>query len=175
MFLGLLLLILTRVLASNGQGQCETITLKECIKDLPYNETKMPNFLDHPSQDVATVQSRSLMSFSNVCGINYRNFLCSMYVPVCTVLPEAVPPCRFTCTVARRNCEHVLNEAGIQWPDHLECSKFPVSGLCVNFTGNLKLKTFLMLFNMVTHLCHYFVLSLCIISPFHMALFRHFV
>lgn len=130
MFLGLVLFF-TTVLTTDGY-ECQTITLNECKNNFPYNETIMPNVLGHQSQNVAKAQSRALMSFNNVCGVNYRNFLCVMYVPVCTLLEMAIPPCRDFCTVAKRDCEHVLNNAGIQWPDDMNCSKFPLTGLCID-------------------------------------------
>jgi len=54
-----------------------------------------------------------------------------MYVPVCTVLEEALPPCRSLCMEARNGCEVLMNRFGFQWPENLECSRFPESGLCV--------------------------------------------
>jgi frizzled 1/7 len=54
-----------------------------------------------------------------------------MYVPVCTVLEEALPPCRSLCNEARSGCEHLMNRFGFQWPENLECSRFPEGGLCV--------------------------------------------
>jgi len=54
-----------------------------------------------------------------------------MYVPVCTVLEEAIPPCRSLCMEARNGCEVLMNRFGFQWPENLECSRFPESGLCV--------------------------------------------
>lgn len=54
-----------------------------------------------------------------------------MYVPVCTVLPEAIPPCRSLCIEARTGCETLMNKFGFEWPSSLDCEQFPVSGLCV--------------------------------------------
>ena len=65
------------------------------------------------------------------CSPYLKFFLCTMYVPVCTVLDEAIPPCRSLCTEARNGCEVLMNRFGFQWPENLECSRFPESGLCV--------------------------------------------
>jgi len=54
-----------------------------------------------------------------------------MYVPVCTVLDEALPPCRSLCLEARNGCETLMNRFGFQWPENLDCKHFPESGLCV--------------------------------------------
>ncbi|NXW74370.1 FZD1 protein, partial [Hirundo rustica] len=53
---------------------------------------------------------------------------------VCTVLEQALPPCRSLCERARQGCEALMNKFGFQWPDTLRCEKFPVHGageLCV--------------------------------------------
>lgn len=65
------------------------------------------------------------------CSPYLKFFLCTMYVPVCTVLDEAIPPCRSLCMEARNGCEVLMNRFGFQWPENLECSRFPESGLCV--------------------------------------------
>lgn len=54
-----------------------------------------------------------------------------MYAPVCTVLEEPIPPCRLLCIQARRGCEDLMNKFGFQWPENLDCNKFPTQGLCV--------------------------------------------
>ncbi|XP_042371866.1 frizzled-7-A-like, partial [Plectropomus leopardus] len=61
-------------------------------------------------------------------------FLCSMYAPVCTVLEQAIPPCRSLCERARQGCEALMNKFGFQWPERLRCENFPVHGageICV--------------------------------------------
>lgn len=66
------------------------------------------------------------------CSQQLKFFLCTMYVPVCTVLEEAIPPCRTLCNQARDGCESLMNKFGFQWPESLKCEQFPeVGGLCV--------------------------------------------
>jgi len=65
------------------------------------------------------------------CSPYLKFFLCTMYVPVCTVLEKAIPPCQSLCMEARNGCEVLMNRFGFQWPENLECSRFPESGLCV--------------------------------------------
>ena len=43
------------------------------------------------------------------CSPYLKFFLCAMYVPVCTVLEEAIPPCRSLCVSARTGCETLMN------------------------------------------------------------------
>jgi len=54
-----------------------------------------------------------------------------MYAPVCTVLEQPIPPCRLLCIQARNGCEDLMNKFGFQWPENLDCNKFPTQGLCV--------------------------------------------
>ena len=112
-------------------GRCEAITIPLC-KDIAYNQTIMPNLLNHQKQDDAGLEVHQFFPLVKVrCSPHLKFFLCTMYVPVCTVLEEAIPPCRSLCNSARSGCETLMNRFGFQWPDSLECSKFPVKGLCV--------------------------------------------
>ena len=65
------------------------------------------------------------------CSKQLKFFLCTMYVPVCTVLPKAIPPCRSLCIQARTGCETLMNKFGFEWPASLNCDQFPTEGLCV--------------------------------------------
>ena len=112
-------------------GKCEAITIPLC-KDIQYNETIMPNLLNHQKQDDAGLEVHQFFPLVKVqCSSQLKFFLCTMYVPVCTVLEDAIPPCRSLCIQARNGCESLMNKFGFQWPDSLECEKFPIKGLCV--------------------------------------------
>lgn len=65
------------------------------------------------------------------CSRQLRSFLCAIYVPVCTVLEKAIPPCRSLCIQARTGCDTLMNKFGFAWPDSLTCEKFPENELCV--------------------------------------------
>lgn len=114
-------------------GRCEPITIPLC-KDIQYNETIMPNLLNHQSQKDAGMEVHQFFPLVKVrCSPYLKFFLCAMYVPVCTVLEDALPPCRSLCIQARNGCETLMNKFGFRWPEALECNKFPTSksGLCV--------------------------------------------
>ncbi|GAB6029668.1 hypothetical protein CHUAL_005400 [Chamberlinius hualienensis] len=117
-----------------SHGRCEPITIPLC-KDLPYNETIMPNLLNHQKQDEAGMEVHQFFPLVKVkCSEDLRFFLCSMYAPVCTILDHALPPCRSLCDSARQGCENLMNKFGFQWPESLDCTKFPESGgseMCV--------------------------------------------
>ena len=111
--------------------KCEPITIPLC-KDIQYNQTIMPNLLNHQKQDDAGLEVHQFFPLVKVqCSPFLKFFLCTMYAPVCTMLDEAIPPCRSLCIQARTGCETLMNRFGFQWPESLDCQKFPVSGLCV--------------------------------------------
>lgn len=112
-------------------GKCEKITIPLC-KDIQYNETIMPNLLNHMKQDDAGLEVHQFFPLVKVqCSKQLKFFLCTMYVPVCTVLEDAIPPCRSLCNEARTGCESLMNKFGFEWPETLKCDQFPPSGLCV--------------------------------------------
>uniref|UniRef100_A0A3B4ADG6 FZ domain-containing protein n=1 Tax=Periophthalmus magnuspinnatus TaxID=409849 RepID=A0A3B4ADG6_9GOBI len=115
-------------------GFCQPISIPLCT-DIAYNETIMPNLLGHTNQEDAGLEVHQFYPLVKVqCSPDLKFFLCSMYAPVCTVLEQALPPCRSLCERARQGCEALMNKFGFQWPDSLACESFPVHGageLCV--------------------------------------------
>ncbi|XP_068586172.1 frizzled-7-A-like [Cebidichthys violaceus] len=114
-------------------GFCQSISVPLC-RDLVYNQTIMPNLLGHTNQEDAGLEVHQFYPLVKVqCSVDLRFFLCSVYVPVCTVLDRALPPCRSLCERARLGCENLMNKFGFQWPERLRCEDFPVHGaeLCV--------------------------------------------
>ncbi|XP_075897042.1 frizzled-1 [Nelusetta ayraudi] len=115
-------------------GFCQPISIPLCT-DIAYNETIMPNLLGHTNQEDAGLEVHQFYPLVKVqCSADLKFFLCSMYAPVCTVLEQALPPCRSLCERARQGCEALMNKFGFQWPDSLACESFPVHGageLCV--------------------------------------------
>lgn len=90
-------------------GKCEPITIPLC-KDIQYNETIMPNLLNHQKQEEAGLEVHQFFPLVKVqCSPYLKFFLCAMYVPVCTVLDEAIPPCRSLCESAKSGCERLMN------------------------------------------------------------------
>ncbi|XP_048883082.1 frizzled-2-like [Brienomyrus brachyistius] len=115
-------------------GFCQPISIPLCT-DIAYNQTIMPNLLGHTNQEDAGLEVHQFFPLVKVqCSPELKFFLCSMYAPVCTVLEQALPPCRSLCERARQGCEALMNKFGFQWPDSLACETFPVHGageLCV--------------------------------------------
>ncbi|XP_078079963.1 frizzled-2-like [Mustelus asterias] len=115
-------------------GFCQPISIPLCT-DIAYNQTIMPNLLGHTNQEDAGLEVHQFYPLVKVqCSPELKFFLCSMYAPVCTVLEQAIPPCRSICERARQGCEALMNKFGFQWPERLRCEHFPVHGaeqLCV--------------------------------------------
>ncbi|XP_068612732.1 frizzled-7-A-like [Brachionichthys hirsutus] len=116
------------------RGFCQPISIPLCT-DIAYNKTIMPNLLGHANQEEAGLEVHQFYPLVQVqCSVELKFFLCSLYAPVCTVLEQAIPPCRSLCERARRGCKPLMNKFGFQWPDRLHCEDFPVHGagdICV--------------------------------------------
>jgi len=115
------------------QGRCEVVTIPMC-KDMPYNETFWPNLMGQATQEEAGYEVHQYYALVKLqCSPALKAFICTLFVPICTALQQALPPCRSLCETARTGCEHVMMTFGFAWPENLECSKFPPNHeLCVN-------------------------------------------
>lgn len=115
-------------------GKCEPITISICM-DLPYNLTTMPNMLGHTRQEEAGLEVYQFAPLVKInCSPDLQFFLCLVYVPLCTILEHPILPCRSLCESARV-CENVMRTFNFEWPENLECSKFPEAGsgeICVS-------------------------------------------
>ncbi|KAG7170041.1 uncharacterized protein LOC121864967 [Homarus americanus] len=106
-------------------GRCEYTTSNFCV-DL-YNTTIVPNLLEHISQEDAALEMHSFMPLTQIkCSSDILAFLCSVYIPPCTSLEQPVPPCRSFCYSAMDGCIDALNSFGFQWPEFLNCDRFPI-------------------------------------------------
>lgn len=116
-------------------NKCEPITVQFC-QNIEYNQTIMPNLLRHEKQNEAAMDIHSYLPALKVkCSPDIHFFLCSLYVPVCTILDRPVPPCRSLCLRVKIGCESILNKFGLEWPEQLNCNNFPVEEpgvLCIS-------------------------------------------
>ena len=115
-------------------NMCQPIDITLC-KDIEYNTTIMPNLLGHETQQEAGLEVHQFFPLVKYkCSADLQFFLCSVYVPVCTILPKPIPPCRAKCLSSKSGCEGLMNKFGFQWPESLDCDKFPVGNggeMCV--------------------------------------------
>lgn len=108
-------------------GRCEPITIPFC-QQLRYNETIFPNILNHAKQEDAGPEVHQFTPLIKInCSPDLKFFLCSVYAPVCTILDTPLLPCRHLCESAKHNCDQLMIDYGFSWPEHLECSRFPVA------------------------------------------------
>lgn len=140
-FCGLLVFSTTGVISQRNpiqspeqptHGLCEDITIPIC-KDIGYNQTFMPNMLGHETQNDAGLEVTTYHPLVKInCSPQLKLFLCTLYLPVCTILTEPVPPCRSVCIQARDGCKGLMRKFGHDWPEHMACEKFPnPPDLCV--------------------------------------------
>ncbi|CAH1168764.1 unnamed protein product [Phyllotreta striolata] len=113
-------------------GKCQPISIPFCT-GIAYNETIMPNMLGHQTLEEAGMEIHQYFPLVKInCSPELQFFLCSVFVPVCTILDHALPPCKPLCISARNGCEGIMQRFGFQWPDYINCDNFPEPDqLCV--------------------------------------------
>lgn len=105
--------------------KCQQITVPFCL-DIQYNTTIMPNLLNHQKQEDAGMEVHQYFPLVKVkCSPDLQFFLCSVYFPVCTILDRPLPPCRSLCLSAKSGCESIMKRFGFDWPENLDCAKYP--------------------------------------------------
>lgn len=123
---------ITTQLSPGQDGRCQELMIPMC-RGLGYDSVIMPNLLGHSTQDDAGLEVHQYFPLVKVqCSPHLRMFLCTIYAPVCTILETPVPPCRQLCLAAKDGCEHIMSNFGFQWPESLDCNKFPTEGLCTS-------------------------------------------
>lgn len=106
-------------------GKCKPITVPFC-QGLPYNETIFPNIIGHMTQEEAGLEVHQYFPLVKMgCSKDLIFFLCSLFVPVCTILEHPIPPCRPLCLSAREGCEGIMKQFRYNWPEKLNCERFP--------------------------------------------------
>lgn len=123
---------------SEVKSRCEPIEISLC-KDMPYNLTYYPNSMvqsDQHSLQTQTEHFRPLIKTN--CHPQIKFFVCSVFAPMCPEhLPQAVTSCKSVCEEVKRDCLSILQEFGIEWPEPLNCNKFPQApDLCMNPTND---------------------------------------
>ncbi len=63
------------------------------------------------------------------CSPDMRFFLCSIYAPICIQdYPTSIPACKSVCLRAESGCAPLMRKYGFQWPERMQCDKFPNYG-----------------------------------------------
>ncbi|CAH1776710.1 unnamed protein product [Owenia fusiformis] len=124
--------VLTAQFGVTSGVHCENITIPLCRHGITYNQTQMPNLLNHRNQDDAGLEVHQFFPLVKVqCSPALRHFLCVVYAPPCTVLDLPIPPCRALCQRARNGCSQLMRRFGFVWPESLRCERFPTEELCI--------------------------------------------
>ncbi|XP_064115520.1 frizzled-2-like isoform X4 [Macrobrachium nipponense] len=104
---------------------CESLQGDIC-QGLGYKETIFPNLLNHESQEEAITDMKKYTPLiEGQCSDVLREFLCALYMPVCTNYGFHLPPCRALCRQVRSGCEEMMEAIGLPWPDKFDCTRFP--------------------------------------------------
>lgn len=122
------LVILLPASAFNGRyadQKCVKMTNEIC-GDLGYNATLIPNV--KAGIDKIEEAARRISEFSPLfrvsCYVNFKFFICNMFLPVCHSIngnPTPVYPCRHVCEEAKKGCEPLMKKYTFTWPDVLNC------------------------------------------------------
>ncbi|XP_043223641.1 frizzled-10-like [Amphibalanus amphitrite] len=129
----LLLVLLSAAGCSALEGprrhKCEPITVSLC-RDMPYNVTRMPNLLEHETQEEAAAMLQQFVPLvDSHCSSRLKFFLCSLFAPMCSEMVDApIPSCQSVCFDVRSRCLPLLRSFGIGWPAMLNCSRLPAAG-----------------------------------------------
>ena len=105
---------------------------------LGYTDVIFPNRLGHKSEEEAlAAMGRTEVAASGACNSHpiFQKFLCSLYLPPCTLLEIPVPPCRSLCENAGRSCSASLMARNVRWPREWNCDDItpePSNRLCVS-------------------------------------------
>nr|UYR58211.1 sFRP1/2/5 precursor [Eupentacta fraudatrix] len=99
--------------------------------NIGYSTMRMPNLLEHDSLDEVNYQALSWIPLvDRNCHRDTQLFLCSLFAPVC--LERLIYPCRSLCQAVRDGCEPLMQQNCFEWPDMLDCDKFPEDNdLCI--------------------------------------------
>lgn len=116
------------------ERKCEKIKIPLC-QSVGYNLTYMPNMFNHDTQEEAALEVHQFWPLVEIkCSANLKEFLCSMYAPICQPNDRReIPPCRSLCQQAKEGCAPLMRQYGFSWPKRMRCENFPKFGhkLCV--------------------------------------------
>lgn len=118
--------------------------LKLC-HDVGYTRMVLPNLLNHESLDEVRQQAASFVPLlKQNCHNHLKEFLCSLFAPVClppdTAVLGPIPPCKSLCKSVERSCTPIMRRHNFDWPPMLNCSKYSEREPCISFKMNSKKK-----------------------------------
>lgn len=110
-------------------SRCQPMQIPFCEK-VDYNKTNLPNFLGHQTQQDVESEINIYHPLVKIgCSPDLRLFLCTVYAPICFDHDNGselkLLPCQSLCESARQGCAAHLKKLGREWPQALQCDKFP--------------------------------------------------
>ncbi|XP_078578232.1 uncharacterized protein LOC144863145 isoform X2 [Branchiostoma floridae x Branchiostoma japonicum] len=111
-----------------------------CNNVLPYENTSLPNYLNHTTE-TSSLQAAFALNQASGCHPSFTFLMCTTVFPKCED-DQLVPPCRELCDEVRASCEASLQAVGEEWPrdcsdlpsrDDEECLEPTTSGTCEPF------------------------------------------
>ncbi|NP_001266206.1 frizzled precursor [Amphimedon queenslandica] len=112
-------------------GTCQPITGVAMCLYVPWGNASFPNLREHRTQSEANTEVNVFQPLvTHQCSNAIVHFLCAVYTPACVEGPEGtvtLKPCRNLCNHVRNTCEPLMQQGGLDWPPHFECSNFPES------------------------------------------------
>ena len=137
--------LLTCLSSSEAKGKrstCQKLNITLC-QGLGYKWTMFPNPITKMKNQKMTAKLEKFypqLRKLKCTKVNPLPFFCSVYAPRCfPVMPNGVVlPCRRFCEDAVGTCPQLMAKFDIQWPQTLNCSRFPEASsgqICINETN----------------------------------------
>lgn len=118
-------------------SDCKPFNYSICRDILPYNFTRLPNYLKHKTT-TAVVEALNNHEYQTLittnCSSDLVFFLCVLHFPICVQgIRGPVLPCRSLCNKVRRECLPTIKSFNESWPKNIDCDNFPIyeKGVCI--------------------------------------------
>ena len=126
----LCLLVVVQSLQAQPES-CVLVEIPQC-KAMPYNMTRLPNWLKHQNQDEVKDYLKEYEGFlktNSNCSDLLMFYMCARILPICMSnldLPSPIiPPCKSVCLKVQSDCMSTIKSLNITWPLDYNCDELP--------------------------------------------------
>jgi len=118
--------------AGQRQRKCAPVTIPACRK-IGYNMTQVLDMYSPIARSIDKGRKYIEMIEKTRCSNHAVFLLCTVYSPVCFKDQDLIVPCQSTCYRVKRKCNPLMKKYGIEWPEELDCPRFPEhnTGVCI--------------------------------------------
>ena len=122
---------LSYIVVEKDQHTCQPMDATSICGAIGYHLVDLPNSRGQATQAEANAELATFFPLVQCqCSNALVHFLCSVYAPPCYVtdMPDVhihLRPCRELCNHVRAGCRPELEEVGLKWPAHFNCSLYP--------------------------------------------------